>query len=750
VSDAAHIDFEWGSPVNLRKAGVHRTLEHPAARIHCMSWRIGDTGPVNSWWPGQPDPQPLLDHVAAGRTVISHNAVAERTGWALVRRKYCPHWPPLRIEQQDCTMARCATLAIPQSLEIAAMVLGTSAKKDMEGNAIMRRWAMPAKVTPTGEYIWHDSPGEHYKIIRYCDQDVETETEVDIAVPPLSPFEREVWELDQWINERGVLFDVPAIQHCIEVREIAKAKLNAAMARITNGVVQKCSQTKALLDWIKSLGIECTSVAKSEHERLLADADDALGDDDGMEIVVEGAAPNAVAQALAVRAEANKTSTAKYTAMLNCVCADGRARGLLAYHGTNTGRWAGRLIQPHNLYRVDPERDGHDIEIAVEVMHEFYGNSAHDMLTLLFGSAMSMLAKMLRSMIIAQPGCTLKGADLSNIEGRLAAWLAGEQWKLDAFAAYDAGEGPDLYIVAYGRSFGVELASVTKSQRQIGKVEELALGYQGGVGSFISMGKVYGLKPAGLVEPVRAASPEDFEATRLLYRGARDKFGLPEDQWAAVKVVVKGWRAAHPQLVQGWWDLQDAAIAAVENPGTVEWVYNGRVCYMSDRSFLYCRLPSGRLIYYCRPYLTTVTEEWVAMPDGSRHHGEDFDKAAWPEIVRALALQGGEYKQRTRKQVTYEGYEGSTKRWTRFGLYGGMQFNHIIQGTARDVLVGGMMRAERRGYRIVLHVHDEALDESPAGFGSGEELAAIMSEGEPWLEGCPLSAKGWEGPRYSK
>lgn len=584
----------------------------------------------------------------------------------------------------------------------------------------------------TERYEWWDAPEVIDRIEQYCDQDVLTETEVDIRCPPLSPAERKVWELDQRINDRGVMLDRPLIEHSLHVRDIALARLDADMREVTGGVVEKCSEVAKLAAWITEQGILCESVAKAQQDDLL--------------LAAKVEEKPLVAKAIHLRQEASKTSTAKLQAMLDCLCADGRARGLLHYHGTNTGRWAGRLIQPQNLYRVDPERDGDTISRAIDVMLAHDGQAAHDMLLMLFGEPLGVMAKMLRSMIVAAPGHRLVGGDLSNIEGRVAAWITGEEWKLDAFRLYDAGRGPDLYRVAYARSFGIQPHETTGAQRQIGKVEELALAYQGSVGSFISMAAVYGLQPAKLVDPVRAAAADDYAYWIARYSGARDKHGLPPEQWAAIKVIVSGWRTAHPRLVQGWWDLQDAAVTAVSHPGEVVAVLDGKVAYMAARGFLWCRLPSGRVLAYCAPRVQAETEAWVEMPDGTRHDEADF----FPAEVIAMIASGGRRKTRTRHRVDYDGYDGEKRKWGQFSLYGGKQFNHIVQGSARDVMVGAMLRAEDRGYPVVLTVHDELLTEPVEWWGSVAEMERILTGGEPWLTGCPLAAKGWEGARYGK
>lgn len=282
----------------------------------------------------------------------------------------------------------------------------------------------------------------------------------------------------------------------------------------------------------------------------------------------------------------------------------------------------------------------------------------------------------------------LVGGDLSNIEGRINAWLAGETWKVSAFRDYDAGTGHDLYVLAYARSFGVSVDKVSKADRQLGKVMELALGYQGGVGAFQTMAAAYGVR-------------------------------VTDDRAGELKAA---WRDAHPAITQSWWDLQDAAIDAVANPGCIVPVLNDRIRYKVDRGFLWCRLPSGRVLAYAAP------------------------RIVWGSIKRA---DGTTLEKR---QVEFEGVDSITKRWGPQRTYGGKQCENIVQAIARDVIVEAMFRAEAAGFPIVLTVHDEILAEVPESstLHGPEALERIMCECPKWAAGLPLAAKAWEDKRYVK
>lgn len=809
---SAHVDFETASACELKSAGVHKYAEHASTRVWGFRYFIGPKyakptiHEMKQWRPGWADPTDLLLHIMCGGLVVAHNAMFERTIWNVTLRRNYPlkHWPLISIEQQDCTLARCAAIAIPGSLDVASQVLGARANKDMEGHSLMMRMARPRSRTVcaacsgtgvgdgsqpmgfgpcetcrgTGEtYTWWDDPAMIERNMLYCAQDVVTECEVDTLAPALTAYERRVWIHDQRVNDRGIKLDIPTIRRAIALRDTAKKQLNAEMRRVTGGIVEKCTQTKKLVEWINGLGIQCTSIAKDKQAAVLADADEELDDD--LEFMLgESLLPNSVQRAMEVRQQANKTSTAKLDAMLKCACDDGRARGLFQYHGTSTGRYAGRLIQPHNLARIDAKRDGESVRRTVELLLQYHDpNDAHFMVSVLVGPPMAMLSKALRGMLIADEGKMLYGADLSNIEGRIAAWLTGEQWKLDAFLAYDMKVGPDLYVLSYARSFQIAIEIVTDFQRQQGKVQELSLGYQGSVGAFLNMGKNYGLKPGDLVEPVRAVTPDlDWANMWAAYPNARDKHKLPQDQWTAIKLIVGAWRAAHPKLTATWRELQDAAIEAVSNPDRVVYVMGGKGAYLCTRGFLWAQLPSGRVLAYSRPRINYVMSAWIEYDDGRPDFViEDYNEeheSMWQYVAlyggnteyavsNSLHLThgvvpdmrgGGKLIVRSRRRVDYDGFDGEKKRWGTFSLYGGMQFNHFDQGSARDVLFEGMERLEAADYPVVFHCHDEAVAEVDANSTqhSANQFASIFAQNPAWLAGCPLAAAGWGGVRYGK
>jgi len=371
--------------------------------------------------------------------------------------------------------------------------------------------------------------------------------------------------------------------------------------------------------------------------------------------------------------------------------------------------------------------------------------SWHDLIELTHGPVVPLLSKALRAQFVASKGKVFYGGDFSNIEGRINAWFAGEQWKLDAFRDYDSGRGDDLYVRSYAQAFGLDGGSVTKSQRQIGKTQELAFGYQGSVGAWLR----FDPRPDLVTRVTKGLfyGTDVWRKAADQYDRSRNHLGLGPDSWIAIKVNVNSWREANSRIVQGWWDLQDAALAAVDAPGCVAPALNGKVAYMVSDGFLWCKLPSGKLLAYAQPRLVEMKEEYVVDEEGE---AIPLDELLPHELEEKIAAGAKVETGRTRTQVAYQGKNQKTGHWGRQFLYGGLQTNNVVQSTARELLRIAMHTIEDAGYPIVLTIHDEVLSEVDEGFGSVHEYQSLMSILPPWLDGLPLAAKAWTDHRYVK
>ena len=331
---------------------------------------------------------------------------------------------------------------------------------------------------------------------------------------------------------------------------------------------------------------------------------------------------------------------------------------------------------------------------------------------LVYDNVMRLTSDCIRGCIIAPPKRKLCVADLANIEGRALAWLASEEWKLEAFRDFDRGIGADIYKLAYAKSFGTAPDKVDKQQRQIGKVQELMLGYEGGVGAYLTGAATYGFDVGDLADAVRKATPADTWARTLdsfdWFKSKGLTYGLPVPHWAACRVLVDSWREAHANTKELWGGLKNAYALAVGNPGET-FSAGKHLKVRRDGAWLRIRLPSGRYLCYLQP--------------------EVNDKG----------------------QCSYMGIDQYTRQWKRIKTHGGKLVENVTQAVARDVLFANMPAIEAAGYQILVSIHDELLTETPdTSEFSSDALADLMSTVPAWATGLPLAAAGFEAYRYRK
>lgn len=703
-----HGDLETFSATPI-KNGTYRYAEDSEIMLFTYAF---DDGPVSCWDLTAGEEMPLeLEMALEDEAVLLNfqNSMFDRSVFRLARNSY----PLMRAVGEQThrwrdTMVKALAHSLPGALARTGEILKIDAgdSKHDGGKALIQLFCKPRPVTSKiqrATCATHPKEWEDFK--RYAMNDISAMRAVDKKLPSWNyndkagtagELELRLWHLDQRINDRGAFIDIEFAQAAIDAAEKAKKELARRTVDITNGEVEKATQRDKLLAHILGeYGIDLPNLQSSTLERRINDPD----------------LPWGLRELLDIRLQASMGSTSKYKSMLKAVNSDGRVRGLLQFNGANrTRRWAGRTVQPQNMFRP---RDyvANDWEFTIAAIR----SGSADMI---FPNIMEVTASTARGGIIAPPGRKLVVADLSNIEGRDQAWLAGENWKMKAFADYDAGTGFDLYALAYAKSFGVTPQSVMEdkarggNQRQVGKVQELALGYEGGVGAFLTFSLVYNIDLEAMAEEAYRQIPahalEEAEGfLKWTVKQKRSTFGLSDRAFVVCDSFKRLWREAHPNISALWGEIKEAVIAAINQPGKT--IPCRRFKIRRDGAWLRIGLPSGRCLCYPNP---------------------EVDEKG---------------------QISYMGVNQYTRKWQRVKSYGGKFFENACQALARDVMADNMHAIEAEGYQIILSVHDELITEAPdsAEFTS-ERLSELLSANPVWAPDMPLAAAGWEGYRYRK
>jgi DNA polymerase len=333
MASVLHGDFETRSACDLKVAGADLYARHSSTEVLCFGYQFDDDAPQIVKY-AEKLPQRVLDHIASGGIFVAHNAPFELAVWNHTgTKKY--GWPSLKPEQMCCTMCMSMAMALPASLDKSAAAMGIDQQKDQKGYRVMLQMSQPREILPWGEIVWWEDPEKFEKLYEYCLQDVRVEHELYTRLLHLSPKEKEVWILDQEINQRGIQIDLPAVRTAISLVENEKKRLDIEMRKITHNQVATCQAVSQLTSWITMRGIGIEGVAKADITALLENAD----------------LPADIRKALLLRQEAAKSSNAKLISMLESADQHGRIRGIFQYHGAGTGRWAGRRIQPQNFPR---------------------------------------------------------------------------------------------------------------------------------------------------------------------------------------------------------------------------------------------------------------------------------------------------------------------------------------------------------------------------------------------------------------
>jgi DNA polymerase len=694
----------------LSVIGAAKYAEHPETEVLSLAYNLKDGQGPKLWRPGDSPPTALFDHIKQGGLLEAWNCAFEYWIWTRVCiPKY--GWPPLPLHQLRDAMAKARAHALPGSLDAIGNVLNLINKKDKTGKRLLNRLSIPRNPTKTDPRIRitidHDDAIHDFNLLWvYNIQDITAEAEASSLIPDLSPAELGFWQCDQAINVRGVQIDQEAVNNCIAIIEQAHKKYNAELQNLTRGAVRAASEVQKLAKWMRLQGVQVNSLDADSIATLLNQPE----------------LPPIVRRALEIRSMLGSAAVKKLYAMKNQMTRNGRLHDLFVYHSARTGRAAGMGPQPQNLPNNGPEvflcvmcckhyspliNDGFCpwCNICNDKPVEWNTQAVEDALTVIntanlecveyyWNDAIATVSGCLRGLFIAAPGHDLICSDYSAIEAVVLAALAGEEWRLEVFRTHG-----QIYEMSASKITGIPFSEFENYKqkteqhhplRKLGKVAELASGYQGWIKGWQQFGA--------------------------------DEF-LNEEE---IKKAVLAWRAASPAIVNMWggqqrnWQkeyfgIEGAAVAAVLSPGNT-YEYRG-IKYLTYQNVLYCRLLSGRYLTYHKPQLEPGTRSEYA-----------------------LTFEGWNTNPKN----------GSIG-WTRMQTYGGRLVENIVQATARDILAHAIVNLEKTGYRVVLHVHDEIVAEMPEGRGSLEDFERIMSTMPSWAANWPIRAKnGWRGKRYRK
>lgn len=538
------IDLETFSSVDIKTSGAYKYVASPDFEIILFGFAFDD------------DPVQVVD-LASGESL--HKDVTDalidpniiKTAYNANFERLCINehlWLPVDPMFWRCTAVHALTLGLPGRLEDVAKVLGLEQQKDTAGKALIKYFCTPCKPTKANgrrtRNLPEHSPEKWEQFKEYCRQDVVVERDIRKKLEkfPVPEHEHKLWCLDQKINDTGIKIDRKLVENAIECDLQFQARKTEETKKLTD--LDNPNSVAQLKNWIfEQEGIEVDSLDKETVAELIKTTKN-----------------NTVKKMLILRQTMAKTSVKKYDAMIRAVREDGKVRGLFQFCGANrTWRWAGRIVQFQNL----PKNSMRDLDMA----RNFLLSGDYEILEMLFDSVPNVLSQLIRTAFIPSAGCRFIVSDFSAIEARVIAWLASEQWRMKVFRTHGK-----IYEASASQMFKVPLESITKANplRQKGKISELALGYQGGVGALVTMGAL--------------------------------KMGLTEEE---LPELVSTWRAANPAIVRLWKDVEKAAISAVKDRKVVQLQYG--VTFSFESGILFIKLPSGRRLAYCKAAIENDT-----------------------------------------------------------------------------------------------------------------------------------------------
>lgn len=651
------IDIETKSSVSITKAGAYRYAQSEDFEILLFAYKYDEEDvQLVDLTVEERIPERILTALM-NPNVVKHayNAAFE---W------YCLNTAGYRtpLEQWNCTMIHGLYCGYTAGLDATGKAIGLPQDKQKlsTGKALIRYFCTPCKPTKSnGGRSWNlpKHAPEKWELFReYCKQDVVTENEIlkRLQAFPVPKEEQRLWRMDILMNAYGVRVDTNLIAGALAIDSHSTECLTAEAFRIT-GLANPNSATQ-LQQWLSGKDVDIPNLQKATVEEYLQREN----------------LPDDARKILEIRQQLGKTSIKKYVAMDTAKGVDDRVRGLTQFYGANrTGRWAGRLVQLQNLPR--------NYLKTLDYARNLVKDKNYDGIKLLYGNVPDTLSQLIRTAFIPSDGNKFVVADFSAIEARVIAWLAGEQWVNEVFATHGK-----IYEATASQMFHVPIEKIAKgnpeySLRQKGKVATLALGYQGGTAALIAMGAL--------------------------------NMGLAEEE---LPDIVQRWRSANPRIRDLWYAVEQAALTTMQT-AQPQGIYGLIFRYEGDlvygQSFLTVQLPSGRKLFYPKPFLQE----------------NQFGKMA----------------------IHYYTVGQQTRKWEVASTYGGKMTENIVQAIARDCLAETLKRIDRMGLQVVFHVHDEVIIDAPVSI-TVDEICDLMAEPIPWAPGLILKGAGFESDYYMK
>lgn len=651
------IDIETKSSVDIGKAGLYRYAQSEDFEVLLFAYQLDDEGvKIVDLAQGEQIPE-NVQLMLKDASVVKHAYNAAFEWYCLNRDGY-----ETPLDQWRCTMIHGLYCGYTAGLDATGKAIGLPQDKQKltTGKALIRYFCVPCKPTKSnGNRTWNlprHAPEKWELFKEYCKQDVVTEHEIwkRLNYFPVPEEEQKLWQQDIRMNVFGVKVDTALTEGALAIDSRSVQELTEEAVRLT-GLSNPNSPTQ-LTEWLRiQTGDEIQNLTKDTVSELL-----------------QREYPQPVKRMLEIRQQLGKTSVKKYVAMETAKGTDGRVRGLTQYYGANrTGRWAGRLVQMQNLPR--------NYLSTLDYARNLVKAKNYDGIRLLYGNVPDTLSQLIRTAFIPSEGNKFVVADFSAIEARVIAWLAGEQWVNEVFATHGK-----IYEATASQMFHVPIEKIIKgnpeySLRQKGKVATLALGYQGGTAALIAMGAL--------------------------------NMGLTEEE---LPDIVQRWRAANPRIRDLWYAVEQAALTTMQTaqPQGINGLifrYEGELMY--GQSFLTVQLPSGRKLFYPKPFLKE----------------NQFGKMA----------------------IHYYTVGQQTRKWEVTSTYGGKMTENIVQAIARDCLAETLRRIDKLGLQVVFHVHDEVIIDAPMDL-TVEEVCDLMAEPISWAPGLLLRGAGFESTYYMK